>query len=135
MADFCSIGTNDFVQYMLAVDRYSESVGHLYSPFHPGVIRALHDVAQSCAVLNFDVSVCGEMASLPSGALALAALGFRKLSMAPTSVRTTRFILANADQGQLDGLRQEILAARRGSEVRGILDAFLGNIDPRLPSA
>ncbi len=84
--DFISIGTNDLVQYLLAVDRGNERVSQFYNPSHPAVLRALRDVARACNAAKVDCSICGEMAGQPLYTILLVGLGLRKLSMAPANI-------------------------------------------------
>ncbi|RMF16890.1 MAG: phosphoenolpyruvate--protein phosphotransferase [Candidatus Dadabacteria bacterium] len=121
LVSFVSIGTNDFVQYLLAVDRYSETVGHLYSPYHPAVARSLHDIRRRCRKARLPVSVCGEMASDPFGALLLAALGFRALSIAPHETDRIRAVLGGQEPRRLEQLGQLILQAPREGDIRDLL--------------
>ncbi len=83
---FFSIGTNDLIQYSMAVDRNNEHVSYLYQPFHPAVLRMIRSVAEVGAKAGIDVSVCGEMAADPNAATLLVALGLRKLSLSPTII-------------------------------------------------
>lgn len=81
--DFVSIGTNDLIQYMVAVDRVNEEVADLYDPYHPGVIRIINDIVQSCQQKHKSVSVCGELASDPAIVPLLIGLGVDTLSTTP----------------------------------------------------
>ena len=81
--DFLSIGTNDLVQYMLAVDRDNPWVAGLYDPMHPAVLGLIRSVAKTAQAHQVPLSVCGEMAGDPGGALLLLGLGIRSLSMSP----------------------------------------------------
>ncbi len=85
-ADFLSIGTNDLVQYTLAVDRGNVNLATRYTPLHPSVLRLIARVAEAGRAARVEVSVCGEMASQPLSAFCLVGLGLRKLSVAPRSV-------------------------------------------------
>ncbi len=85
-SDFFSIGTNDLVQYTLAVDRTNTRLARLYNPFHPAVVRQLHQVARVGRAAGIEVSVCGEMAANPLGALLLLGLDIHALSMAWPSI-------------------------------------------------
>jgi len=88
--DYLCVGTNDLIQYTLAVDRADPRVGHLYAPFHPGVVRLLADIVRASRDAKVPLSVCGELAATREGALLLAGLGYRELSMAPSSIRLVR---------------------------------------------
>ena len=81
-ADFFSIGTNDLVQYTLAVDRNNTRLAHLFNPFHPAVIRQLHQVSRVARAAGIEVSVCGELAANPLGAFLLLGLEIHSLSVA-----------------------------------------------------
>jgi phosphotransferase system enzyme I (PtsI) len=85
-ADFLSIGTNDLVQYTLAVDRGNVNLATRYTPLHPSVLRLIARVAEAGRAAGVEVSVCGEMASQPLSAFCLVGLGLRQLSVAPRSV-------------------------------------------------
>lgn len=80
---FISVGTNDLVQYLLAVDRGNERVSQYYSPSHPAVLRALRDVVRACTQAHVDCSLCGEMAGQPLYTIFLVGIGLRTFSMAP----------------------------------------------------
>ena len=83
---FFSIGTNDLIQYFLAIDRANDDVSYLYNPFHPGFVRLLSQIIQVANAKKIEVSCCGEMASSPIFACLLVQLGLRQLSMNPTSI-------------------------------------------------
>lgn len=84
--DFISIGTNDLVQYLLAVDRGNERVSQHYTPSHPAVLRALRNVARACRHAGVECGICGEMAGQPLYTMFLLGLGLRHLSMAPANI-------------------------------------------------
>lgn len=91
--DFVSIGTNDLMQYSLAIDRVNEHVAYLYEPFHPAVLRMIKNVADAANKAGVSVSVCGEMAGEPAYAFILVGFGVDQLSMNATSIlRVKRFI-------------------------------------------
>lgn len=95
--DFFSIGTNDLIQYFLAIDRGNDDVSYLYDPFHPGVVRVLKQVIDAAKHAGIDVSCCGEVASNPLSALLLMQLGLTKLSMNPSSVPTISHLVRALD--------------------------------------
>ena len=84
--DFFSVGTNDLIQYLLAVDRTDPRVSELYEPLHPAVLRTLARIADAAREHNRPLSLCGEMAGQPLEAVLLVGLGFRQLSMAPSAI-------------------------------------------------
>jgi len=84
--DFFSVGTNDLIQYLLAVDRTDPRVSSLYEPLHPAVLRTLERIACAARSHERPLSVCGEMAGQPTEAVLLVGLGFRELSMAPSAI-------------------------------------------------
>ena len=107
--DFLSIGTNDLIQYTLAIDRADESVAHLYDPLHPAVLRLVADTIAACRAQGKGVSVCGEMAGDVSMTKLLLGLGLRSFSMHPSQVLAVkqRILLSHADQ--LQSWAQEVL--------------------------
>lgn len=112
--DYLCVGTNDLIQYTLAVDRADPRVGHLYAPFHPAVVRLLGDIVAAAEAANVPLSVCGEMAANREGALLLVGLGYRELSMAPTSIRQVRhalgsFALADVEEAVAAALQSDAL--------------------------
>lgn len=132
LIDFISIGTNDLIQYVLAVDRNSNMVGHLYSAFHPAVLRVLNDVHLKTQYLGMDVSVCGELAGTPSGALSLLSLGYNQLSVSPSNVPTVRYLCNRIDRELLNTVRHKILNIRKKSEIERYMIETLESIDPAL---
>ena len=132
LIDFISIGTNDLIQYVLAVDRNSNMVGHLYSAFHPAVLRLLNDIHLKSQYLGMDVSVCGELAGTPSGALSLLSLGYTQLSISPANVPTIRYLCNRIDKDLLNSVRHTILNTRKKSEIERYMIETLESIDPAL---
>jgi len=98
--DFLSIGTNDLIQYTLAIDRADESVAHLYDPLHPAVLRLVADTIAACRAQGKGVSVCGEMAGDVSMTKLLLGLGLRSFSMHPSQVLAVkqRILLSSTDK-------------------------------------
>lgn len=93
MVDFFSIGTNDLIQYTIAVDRGNEKVAYLYNPTHPAVLELIHRTAEAANRNNIWVSVCGEMAGSPLYTPLLAGLGIHELSMSPYSLGQVRRVI------------------------------------------
>jgi phosphoenolpyruvate-protein phosphotransferase (PTS system enzyme I) len=100
--DFLSIGTNDLIQYTLAIDRADESVAHLYDPLHPAVLRLVADTIKECRRLGKPVSVCGEMAGDILFTRLLLGLGLRSFSMHPAQLLAVKQEVLRADAGRLE---------------------------------
>lgn len=99
--DFLSIGTNDLIQYTLAIDRADESVAHLYDPAHPAVLRLVADTIAECNRQGKGVSVCGEMAGDVAFTRLLLGLGLRSFSMHPAQILAVKQEVLRADAGRL----------------------------------
>jgi phosphotransferase system enzyme I (PtsI) len=100
--DFLSIGTNDLIQYTLAIDRADESVAHLYDPCHPAVLRLVADTISECRRQNKGVSVCGEMAGDVQFTRLLLGLGLRSFSMHPAQILAVKQEVLRADASRLE---------------------------------
>ena len=96
-ADFVSVGTNDLVQFLFAADRGNPRLAGRYDPLSPSVLRVLGQIAAGCAEHRLPVTVCGEMAGDPLEAMALVGLGFRALSMAPSSIGPVKAMIRSLD--------------------------------------
>ncbi len=132
--DFMSIGTNDLIQYLLAVDRDNEKVSNIYSHFNPAFIKALHTIRIKTAKHNKPISVCGEMSASPRGALALMALGFYDLSCAPSSIPYIHYLVRNINKKVLDEVRGNILTQIDTFEIQNYLNKVIGDFAPKLMS-
>ena len=108
--DYLSIGTNDLIQYTLAIDRADESVAHLYDPLHPAVLRLVSDTIAECQAQGKGVSVCGEMAGDVSVTRLLLGLGLRSFSMHPSQILAVKQEILRADTGKLRIWAQTVLA-------------------------
>ena len=109
--DFVSVGTNDLIQYTLAIDRADETVSHLYDPWHPAVLRLLAQTIERAHAHGCHVSVCGEMAGDPAFTALLLAMGLRSFSMHPARVAAVKQRVLRADTAKLGGELGAILAA------------------------
>jgi phosphotransferase system enzyme I (PtsI) len=102
-ADFFSIGTNDLIQYALAIDRVNEHVAYLYRPFHPAVLRLIRSVVKAAHDRGIPVAMCGEMAGEPIYTLLLMGMGIDHLSMNPLALPRVKKIIRSS---RLDEARQ-----------------------------
>jgi phosphotransferase system enzyme I (PtsI) len=124
--DFLSIGTNDLIQYTLAIDRADHHVASLYDPFHPAVLRLIQQTIRAAQRAAKPVAVCGEMAGEPRAALLLAAMGLRQFSMHPAHLLPVKQALLRADLASLSVRLQRVLA----SEDFERLPQFLARLTP-----
>lgn len=107
--DFLSVGSNDLTQYILAVDRNNSQVADLYSSFHPAVLRALRHIVVEAHALNTPVSICGELAGDPGGAVLLAAMGYDILSMNPTNLPKVKSVIRNITMTDAEALLERVI--------------------------
>ena len=107
--DFLSVGTNDLIQYTLAIDRADESVAHLYDPLHPAVLRLVADTIAECTRQGKGVSVCGEMAGDVAMTRLLLGLGLRSFSMHPAQILAVKQEVLRADTTKLQPWAQGVL--------------------------
>jgi phosphotransferase system enzyme I (PtsI) len=124
-ADFFSIGTNDLIQYCLAVDRTDDRVSRLYEPLHPAIIRMVRMVARAARRRGIPVSVCGEMAADPVLLTLLVGLGLTEFSMAPTAIPLAKQVLRGLHAGNAATVAARTLRCRTAAEVEAALLAFL----------
>lgn len=114
---FFSIGTNDLIQYFLAIDRANDDVSYLYDPFHPGFVRLLRGVIEAARQENIEVTCCGEMASVPIYALLLIHLGLRHLSMNPSSLPIIHHLIRVIDFNKLWNIEGDPSKGPTGNET------------------
>jgi len=123
--DFISVGTNDLTQYLLAVDRNNTRVAGLYDSLHPAMLRVLKQIVTSAEAAGLDVSLCGEMAGDPMGALLLTGMGFRNLSMNGRSVARIKYLLRRIELHDAQELASRVLQAHFTTDVRHMTAAFM----------
>jgi phosphotransferase system enzyme I (PtsI) len=123
--DFLSIGTNDLIQYTLAVDRVNRAVAPLYRSTHPAVLRLIHQVSEAGLQTGKPVSVCGEMASVPRLALLLIGLGIRHLSMGPASIGRVKKLIRSVSISEVESIAHSTLACRTADEADALLQSGL----------
>jgi len=115
--DFVSIGTNDLIQYYLAVDRSNEFVSYLYKPFHPAVLRLIRSVIQAARKAEKDVIVCGEMAADTLSAIVLLGFGLRTFSMNPIFIPRIKKALRSIECGTAEKIAEETLKLRSAQQI------------------
>jgi phosphoenolpyruvate-protein phosphotransferase (PTS system enzyme I) len=120
--DFFSIGTNDLVQYTLAVDRGNGGGAPRYTAFHPGVLRLLERTARAGHAAGIEVSVCGELAGNPLAIYMLLGLGITALSVGPSSLAEVKKVIRSVPAGDARDHVQRALAAGSPEEVIAILE-------------
>ena len=123
--EFISVGTNDLTQYLLAVDRNNTRVAGLYDSLHPAMLRVLKQIITSAEAIGLDVSLCGEMAGDPMGALLLTGMGYRNLSMNGRSVARVKYLLRRIDLMDAEELASRVLQAHFTTDVRHMTAAFM----------
>lgn len=133
MVDFFSIGTNDLVQYTLAVDRDSSLVSELYEKLHPAVLRMIKMVVTGAAKHNIPVSVCGEMASDPYTSLLLIGLGVTELSVESASYLQIKRLIRLVNSKDAKGIADKVLAMDTTEKVESYVEeCFNKNIGEKL---
>jgi phosphotransferase system enzyme I (PtsI) len=139
--DFFSIGTNDLIQYSLAVDRVNEKIAHMYEPAHPAVLKMLAHTLRAAKAARIPCGICGEMASDPLFTELLVGLGVSSLSMSAVAIPNIMAEIANINMSQAKRFAQRLLEKDTVAEVRdllvarskkrGALERYLSQLDVR----
>ncbi|MFT6920402.1 MAG: phosphotransferase system enzyme I (PtsP) [Cognaticolwellia sp.] len=119
--DFFSVGSNDLTQYLLAVDRNNSRVASLYDFYHPAVLRALYHIAEKSQHRDVPLSICGELANEPTGALLLIAMGYQNLSMSAHSLAKVKWVIRHVDYQQLKQILVRVLSFTNTSDVHSYM--------------
>jgi phosphotransferase system enzyme I (PtsI) len=119
--DFLSIGTNDLIQYTIAVDRGNERVAYLHEPFHPAIVRLVRNVIEAGHAEGVPVSMCGEMAADPYAAVVLLGLGLDEYSMSAVSVPLVKRVIRALTKAEANAIAADVLASGSHKEA----DAYL----------
>ncbi len=121
---FFSIGTNDLIQFTLAVDRMNDKIGHLYEPYHPAVIRQLAAVAEAARKKGIPVSVCGELAGDPRALPIWLGLGIQELSMSPKAILPLKESLLRTSAAACRPVLEQIFKCSTAAEIRKLTENF-----------
>ena len=126
LVDFFSIGTNDLVQYTMAIDRGNEQVAYLYRPANPAVLKLIRNVVEVADAHRIHACVCGQMAADPIHALLLLGLGVHELSMAPSSVPAVRRAIRSVSMYELEKLAMQALGSASAAEAtKGVYELLM----------
>ncbi|MBC2604519.1 phosphoenolpyruvate--protein phosphotransferase [Pelagicoccus albus] len=129
-SSFFSVGTNDLIQYLLAVDRLNDRVAHLYEPTHPAVVRTLNSIVSAAKAGNIGVSICGEVAGDPVMVPLLVGLGVESLSMSATLIPNVKFVIQNMDLAEAQDIAKMALETTDGSIIlERLLDFYTSRMD------
>src|SRR5207249_4215272 len=126
--DFFTIGTNDLIQYCLAVDRADERVSSLYEPLHPAILRMIVMVRRAAARRRIPVSLCGEMASDPALLTLLVGLGLTEFSMTPGAIPVAKQVLSEVNSNDLRALARRVLRLPTVDDIERELLSALGRL-------
>lgn len=128
--NFFSIGTNDLIQYALAVDRVNEKIAHLYEPTHPAIIRLIQNVVEAAHQANIPTSICGEMAGDVTLVPILIGLGVDELSTSPTVVPQIKKIIRSLTRAQAVEVTRQALESSSGEEIRRLSMDLVMSVAP-----
>jgi phosphoenolpyruvate-protein phosphotransferase (PTS system enzyme I) len=119
------VGTNDLIQYALAIDRVNEHVGYLYHPLHPAILRMVRYVVDAGHAAGVRVGLCGEMAGEPMFALVLLGLGLDELSMNSTAIPIVKSVLRGATLSAAKELADRALSLSTTDEIEALVHEFM----------
>ena len=124
--DFFSIGTNDLIQYTLAIDRVDDEVNYLYDPLHPAVLQLIHMTIDAGRRYDIEVSMCGEMAGDTHYTRLLLALGLTQFSMHPSSVLEVKKLIRESNLAELKATGQKLIDTHEPAEVQALIRELAG---------
>jgi len=130
--DFFSIGTNDLIQYLLAVDRVNEKIAYLYEPRHPAILRLIKQIIAAGHSENIWVGMCGEMAGEPSLALILMGMGLDEFSVSMVSIPEIKKVIRSVHLAEARALADEVLSYTNVEDIRACCKKLLLKIAPEL---
>lgn len=127
LVDFFSVGSNDLIQYLLAVDRNNPRVSSVYSHFHPSILRALQKLVKECHHHEKPISICGEMAGDPLSAILLMAMGFNTLSMSSSNILRVRKAICHVSMTDAEQLLNEVVKMNNPLMVKSWMEYYFRN--------
>ena len=130
--DFISIGTNDLIQYALAVDRSNKDVAHLYQACDPAVLRLINTTLKAARQAQVPASICGQMSGIPHFALLLLGLGLRSFSVAPSSIPEIKQLIRNVNLAQCEEIAERAMHMEGAREIDTFLKEELRKLVPAL---
>jgi phosphotransferase system enzyme I (PtsI) len=125
--DFMSIGTNDLIQYALAIDRENDDVNYLYEPLHPAILRLIKMTCDAGKAAGIPVSLCGEMAGDPRYTWVLVGLGLRELSMQASAIPVIKNVIRSSSLDEMESLAAAVLACETADETRRLVMGAIGS--------
>ena len=125
--NFFSIGTNDLIQYSLAIDRVNEKVAYLYDPLHPAILRLIKNVIKAANEENIPTCLCGEMGGEPLYSLILIGLGINELSMNPSSILTIKKMIRAITLDEAKKIANHTLTLKTSKEIEDYLKEEIRN--------
>jgi phosphotransferase system enzyme I (PtsI) len=131
-ADFFSIGTNDLIQYTLAVDRGNEKIAHLYEPLHPAILRSIRTLVETGHKHDIWVGVCGEMCGDPAGAVILLGLGLDEFSTSPYLLPEIKTIVRSVTYAEAKELAERALCLSTAADVRRFVEEKIASRFPQI---
>ena len=129
-ASFFSIGTNDLIQYTLAVERTNDRIAHLYKPCHPGVLRLIKNTINEAHKNNIWVGICGEMASEPAFSILLVGMGMDELSVSPSLVPKVKKAIRSMTMTEMKELADEAMTKLSAEEIKNLA---INTLKPKIP--
>ena len=123
--DFFSIGTNDLIQYTIAVDRNNSRIASLYTPFHPAVLKLIHQVVRAARAERIGVSVCGEAAANKYLLPVFVAMGITELSMSSGYILETKKPIRKLNKGELGQLLDKVMEMNQATEIENYLKRYM----------
>jgi phosphoenolpyruvate-protein phosphotransferase (PTS system enzyme I) len=131
-AKFFSLGTNDLIQYSMAVDRLNEKIAHLYEPTHPAILRLIKTTVDAGKRQGIWTGICGEMASDPHLTPLLLGLGVVEFSVAPSSIPTIKFLIRQTEMAEAQSLVAMALERESGAEILELSRNYARKVAPTL---